>query len=123
MMYRTAGIFIVYFALTAAGVAAEFSASGFGDVRLILPPTTSSYLDGGLGKLRYGRGDSRPGAKLGEFVGEGTLTFGDSWALQADARISPEYGPAIDVIEGFARYAPKSENEWSWSARVGAFFP
>ena len=123
MMNRAAAIFIAYFVLTAPGGAAEFSASGFGDVRLVLPPTTSSYLDGGLGKLRYGRGDSRPGIKLGEFVGEGTLVFGDSWVLQADGRINPEYGPAVDLLEGFARFAPKSDSAWSWSARAGAFFP
>src|SRR5579871_269365 len=123
MMSRAVAIFIAYFALTAAGTAADFSFSGFGDVRLISPPDTRSYLDGGLGKLRYGSGDSSPDIKLGELVGEGVLSFGDGWSLQADARVNPEYGPAVDLLEGFAVYAPKAQSEWSWSVRAGAFFP
>ena len=102
--------------------AAEFHFTAFGDVRLIVPPDTDAYLDGGLGKLRFGADDPSPGAKLGDVIGEGSLTIDDDWTLQADARINPQYGPAVDLLEGFARYAPHSDGEWSWSVRAGAFF-
>jgi hypothetical protein len=108
-------------ATTSASAEVHFSA--FADARLIAPPVTNSYLDGGLGKLRFGADDPSPGFKLGEFVGEGTATYGDSWFVQADARISPKYGPAVDLLEAFAQFAPKSDSEWSWSVRAGAFFP
>jgi hypothetical protein len=106
-----------------SSAAAEVHFNGFADARLIVPPATNSYLDGGLGKLRFGSDDSSPSFKLGEIVGEGTATFGDDWLLQADARVSPQYGSAVDLIEAFAQFAPKSNGEWSWSVRAGAFFP
>jgi hypothetical protein len=123
MTFRAATILIALLLLSGAASAAEFDVTGFGDVRLISPAATKAYLDGGLGKLRFGAGDSRPAIKLGDFIGEGTLTFGDQWSLQADARISPDYGAFADLLEAFARYAPKTDNEWSWSVRAGAFFP
>ncbi len=123
MIIRTATFLLTFAALTNSGAAADFHITGFGDVRLVSPPVAAGYLDGGLGKLRYGADDPRPGIKLGDFVGEETATFGDAWALQVDARLNPQYGPAADLLEAFARFAPKSDSEWSWSVRAGAFFP
>lgn len=123
MTVRIATILFTFTALNSAAAAADFRFTGFGDVRLVLPPVTESYLDGGLGKLRFGADDPKPGVKLGDLVGEGTATFGEGWLVHLDGRLSPQYGAAVDLLEGFANYAPKSENEWSWSVRVGAFFP
>ncbi|MGZ6007723.1 MAG: hypothetical protein ACXWLO_00370 [Rhizomicrobium sp.] len=114
---------IAYFAVTGVCAAADFHFTGFGDVRLVSAPVTESYLDGGLGKLRYGADDPRPGVELCDVIGESTATFFDTLTLQADGRISRRYGPAVDLLEAFARYAPKSDSEWTWSVRAGAFFP
>ena len=103
--------------------AADIEFNGFADARLIVPPVTNSYLDGGLGKLRFGSDDSSPGLKFGEIVGEARARLGDSWFVQADARISPQYGSAVDLLEAYAQFAPKSDSEWNWSVRAGAFFP
>jgi hypothetical protein len=111
-----------YLAFACAGHAAEYSVHGFGDVRLIAPPSTRSYLDGGLGKLRFGEDDPSPTLKLGDWVAEGVVTE-DAWTLQADGRLSFEYGTALDLTQGFIRYAPKAETQWRWAARAGAFFP
>lgn len=123
MILRPVTILFVCLAACSTCAAAEFHFTGFGDVRLIAAPATDSYLDGGLGKLRFGADVPRPGLKLGDFIGEGIATFDDALSLQVDARINPQYGPAADLLEAFVSYAPKSENEWSWSARAGAFFP
>ncbi len=90
-----------------------------GDVRVVAPPATDAYLDGGLGKLRFGEDDAN--FKLGDVVGEASLT-GGPWSAQADARLNAEYGPAVDLLEAYVRYAPQSNTQWRWSARAGAFF-
>ncbi len=123
MIFRQVISLLVFSATASVCSAAEFRFNGFADVRLVVPPSTDSYLDGGLGKLRFGADDSNPGVKLGELVAEGSATFDDVWLVQADARVNPQYGPAVDLLEAFARYAPKSGDAWSWSVRAGAFFP
>src|SRR6185295_7741326 len=123
MSIRVVVCLTAYFVAGGVAAAAEFGVTGFADIRLVSPPLTDAYLDGGLGKLRYGADDPRPAIKLGEVIGEATVTFGDAWSVQADARLNPEYGPAIDLLEAVARYAPKATSEWAWSVRAGAFFP
>lgn len=108
--------------VTGVSRAADFHVAGYGDVRLVVPPATDAYLDGGLGKLRFGEDDANPGFKLGDLVAEATLQ-GEAWSAQADARLNTEYGPAVDLLEGFVRYAPAANTQWRWSARAGAFFP
>ena len=34
--------------------AVDFGFEGYGDLRLVAPPSTGAYADGDLGKLRYG---------------------------------------------------------------------
>ena len=99
---------------------ADVSFEGYGDLRLLAPPSTDAYLDGGLGKLRYGADDSS--VKFGDLVGALKASSGP-WSLQAEGRANAEYGPAVDLLDGFVRYAPPAASEWSWSARAGAFFP
>lgn len=123
MTFRAAFLVIACFAATEARAATEFHATGFGDVRFIAAPATDSYLDGGLGKLRFGADDPHTGLKLGDYIGEGTASFDSELFLQADVRISAQYGGAVDLLDAFAQYAPRSNSEWSWSMRVGTFFP
>ncbi|MBV9903285.1 MAG: hypothetical protein JO346_01750 [Alphaproteobacteria bacterium] len=106
--------------LTGVGHAAEFGFDGYADVRLVAPSGTRSYLDGGLGKLRFEHGDSN--IKLGDLYGE-VRASDDAWFALADIRISPEYGNGIDLTQVYVRYAPPSGTNWHWSARAGAFFP
>ena len=122
-MFRVVAIAILCAAWMSGVVAGEFHFTGFGDVRLVGPAGTDSYLDGGLGKLRFGADDPSPTAKAGDFIGEGSARFDDAWLIQVDAKISPQYGSAVDLLEAFAQYSPKSNSEWSWSVRGGAFFP
>ncbi len=123
MIVRAAPLLLTFYVLAGPAAAAEIHVTTFGDVRLVAPPVTGSYLDGGLGKLRYGADDPDPGIKFGEVIGEASATFGEGWSFQADGRINPQYGPAADLLEAFARYAPRSGSEWTWAVRAGAFFP
>jgi hypothetical protein len=119
-MFRRASIIgAALFIVTGVSDAADFHLAGYGDVRLVAPPATDAYLDGGLGKLRFGEDDAN--FKLGDVVAEASLA-GGAWSAQADARLNAEYGPAVDLLEAYVRYAPASNTQWRWSARAGAFF-
>jgi hypothetical protein len=107
--------------LAGPAAAADFEFSGYGDVRLIAPPSSDAYMDGGLGKLRYGSGDSN--FQLGDFVGEGRVLVTPELMMTATARANDDYGPALNLLEAYARYRPVSTDEWRWSVKVGAFFP
>ncbi len=120
MLLRASILLAAFAFVTGDSEAASFSVTGYGDVRLVAPPATDAYLDGGLGKLRFGADDAN--FKLGDLVGEAHLD-GSEWHAQADARLNAEYGPALDLLEAFATYAPAASTQWRWSVRAGAFFP
>jgi len=108
------------FAVSGPAQAAELRFDGYGELRLIAPPASDSYRDGGLGKLRFGADDTN--LKLGDIVGR--LRAGEgAWSFEADGRLESDYGPALDLLEGFVTYAPPSNTRWAWSVRAGAFFP
>ena len=104
----------------AAAQAAEVRFDGYADLRLVAPPSSDAYLDGGLGKLRFGADDAN--LKLGDIVGRLRAQDG-AWSFQSDGRLESEYGPAFDLLDGFVAYAPASNTQWDWSVRAGAFFP
>jgi hypothetical protein len=107
--------------LATPAAAADFSYEGYADFRLVSPPSTGSYLDGDLGKLRYGDDDAA--FQPGDIVGQGRVLLTPDLTATATARINTQYGPAVDLIEGYVRYRPVSTSEWRWSVKVGAFFP
>ncbi|MBL6937410.1 MAG: hypothetical protein ISS15_00085 [Alphaproteobacteria bacterium] len=106
--------------LATGASAAAIQFEGFADVRLVAPSAQHTYLDGGLGKLRYGEDDAN--LKSGNIVAE-LRGQQDNWFAQADGRIDTEYGIALDLTEAFIGYAAPSSTNWRWSMRVGAFFP
>ncbi|HVV64269.1 MAG TPA: hypothetical protein VHC42_02285 [Rhizomicrobium sp.] len=114
--------FILLVAVIAAPArAADFSFDGYGDARLVMPPSTESYIDGGLGKLRYSNGDEV--FQPGDVIGEGRLLVVPELTMVATGRINVQYGLVADLLEGYLRYRPVSTTQWRWSVKVGAFFP
>jgi len=101
--------------------AVDFGFEGYGDLRLVAPPSTGAYADGDLGKLRYGNGDEA--FQPGDLVGEGRALLTSELMATATARVNTQYGPGVDLIEGYVRYRPVSTTEWRWSVKAGAFFP
>lgn len=102
--------------------AVTFGASGYADIRLVLPAEEKSWMDGGLGKVRYGEGSS-PEAHLGEIVGEAHLLLTGEIMAQVVARIEPAQRTFVDVLEAYVRYRPVSLNQWRYTFKAGAFFP
>ncbi len=110
-------------AIVTPAEAVDFKFNGYADARLVLPPTDDSYLDGGLGKLRFGRDDGSPNLHLTEMVGEVHALVTPEFMATATGRIDPNYGPGVDLLEAWMRYRPVSTSVWRWSIKAGAFFP
>jgi hypothetical protein len=100
--------------------ALDFSFDGYADFRVISPAGERSWLDGGLGKLRYGPGDSR--VELGAGVGQGTVLFTPELMAVAVLRADSSQSTFVMPTEAYLRYRPVSLTPWRWSVKAGAFF-
>lgn len=116
-------VFAAAASLAGSAAAADVHIAGYADLRFVVPSTEDSYYRGDLSKLRYGYRDERVTAKLSDIVGEARILVTPEWTVTATGRISGDYGPAIDITEGFVRYRPVSTTAWRWSLKLGAFFP
>jgi hypothetical protein len=103
--------------------ASTFSFNGYADFRLVLPPSEKSWLDGGLGKLRYGASQPDPDFRFAEAVGQLTFAWTDELHFVAVARVEPQTPSGIDALEGYAAWRPQPFGDWGWSMKAGAFFP
>jgi hypothetical protein len=97
----------------------DLAITGYGDVRAVIAPNPQSWLDGGLGKFRYG-GKQKFGA---EAVAQADLTLDDGLHAVGVFRAEPETRSVADALEMYLRYAPASSGDVSWSMKAGAFFP
>src|SRR5258707_13484739 len=88
--------------------ALDLHVEGYGDLRLVAPPAQGSYLDGGLGKLRFGEDDAN--LKLGDLVGEVRAGEG-AGSLQGEGRLNAEYGPPGELLKGFDGVSPDATLE------------
>ena len=100
--------------------AVELDLSGYLDIRLIAPTGQQSWVEGGLGKFRFGDGQD---VRFGEAVGQADLTLLDGLSAEVTARAEPTDSSVVDLLEAYALYAPKPEGSLSWSVKAGAFFP
>lgn len=103
--------------------AADFSFDGYADLRAIFPSNQVSWLDGGLGKLRYGSEQSSPEFRVAEVVGQGVAQITPGLMAMAVVRYSPEQRTFLDVLEAFVRWRPVSTTPVRFSLEAGAFFP
>lgn len=120
-MQRMAAAVLVSAGLSAGAAQAQtVELAGYVDFRAAAAANETSWLDGGLGKTRFGGDDDAwsGGAAL-------TATFQLTPALLATATVQylPELERPLDLTEAFVRYRPVSITPWRWSAKAGAFFP
>ena len=92
-----------------------------GDIRAIPEKGERSWLDGGLGKTRYGEGDA--GLRLAETHLVGTLSVTGDLEAYAHIRAEAEQKTVLDVIEAFIRWQPEIGDDAPLTVKVGAFFP
>jgi hypothetical protein len=103
--------------------AVDFSLQGYADFRVVAPDNETSWIDGGLGKLRFGASQPDPNFRFTEAVAQGTVSFANDLRLVATVRVEPEQRTGVDALDAYLAYTPVSESGWNWSAKAGAFFP
>ncbi|HEY4939919.1 MAG TPA: hypothetical protein VII56_00705 [Rhizomicrobium sp.] len=103
--------------------AMDFSVDAYVDARLVLPPGEKSWLDGGLGKFRFGADQPTPNLRLVEAVAQGTLSITDELHAVGVLRLEPKQPSGIDVLETYLTWRPAASGDWRWSVKAGAFFP
>ena len=101
--------------------AAQWDFTGYADLRVVIPPEQDrSWLDGGLGKLRYGSGDSN--LQFGGAVGQASVLITPELVAEAVGRVESNQATPVDLLEAYIRYRPVSTTAWRWSVKAGAFF-
>lgn len=101
--------------------AVEFHVAGYGDLRSFVPSSERSWVDGGLGKTRFGSEHNTPGM-YGGALADVTAVIFPGLSFSAVAQVAPTQKVLVDFIEAFARYRPVSTNAWRYSFKGGAFF-
>ncbi|MEW6367060.1 MAG: hypothetical protein AB1714_20715 [Acidobacteriota bacterium] len=126
---------LVLIVLSAAAAAADDDSKrlrlrGLLDFRIGATDKTESWLDGGLGKLRYG-GDGRASgalARLSQCSILFSLRANDSTSVRAQVNIdadprSYDLGSRIQPIEAYLSYRPVLSPYLRLKTRAGLFFP
>jgi hypothetical protein len=104
----------------APALAQDFTAHGFIELRAATGSDDASWLDGGLGKSRFGADDA---------FGTGNAALAMHWQLTpslsvaAELQLAAQQDPALDVLDAYLAYRPVSTTPWRWSMKLGAFFP
>ena len=97
----------------------DLTISGYADLRGVAPTDQASYLQGGLGKFRYG-GKHYGGA---EGVLQAELKLGDLFHAVMLLRAEPQTPGVVDALETYLRYDDHGAHDLGWSVKAGAFFP
>ena len=103
--------------------AIDFSFEGYADARMIAPSGEKSWLDGGLGPLRFGANQPDPDFRFTEAVGQGDLAITPDLQAISVLRVEPEQRTGVDFLETYLAWRPQSSTNWQWSVKAGAFFP
>jgi len=107
-------------ALFAPCASAEIEASL--DLRLVQSSGRDSFLDGGLGKLRFDRDDE--GVQLGRARLAWRDSIGGNWHASVDLSAwSLDDHHAIDITEGWLEWRPVPTSAWRSNLKIGAFYP
>jgi hypothetical protein len=101
--------------------AQDFSLHGFVDGRLVSAADETGWMQGGVGKTRYGSGDGT--AHFGPAALVAAWQLAPEWRALADVRYQPQSGSTLELVEAFVRYRPVSTSAWRWSISAGEFFP
>jgi len=120
------GIFLVTLLLASPAAWAfdltdDLAITGYGDLRVVAPASQASWLDGGLGKFRYGGSDTK--LRAAEAVLQADLKLGGAWHVVSLLRAEPQTPGVVDPLETYLHYAPAADGDVSWSVKAGAFFP
>ena len=115
---------LILAALAAAATGAESDKAfpsvafrGLLDARLVQVDAESSWLDGDLGKTRYGQGHASTGLKLAEAALIVLPRFNWSTSGYLYLKADPEQDQAVDLVEGYLAYQPVSTRNYRLRTR------
>ena len=112
---------LLAWALAGTAHAQSFHVQGYLDLRAGgSDAEDDSWLDGGLGKTRFGNGD-RGMTGAGALAADWQLA--PSLLASAEAQYEPAARRPLDLIDAWLRWRPVSTTPWRWSAKAGMFFP
>jgi hypothetical protein len=97
----------------------DLTITGYGDLRVVAPTDQAGWLQGGLGKFRYGGGQNIGG----EGVAQAELRLDDQFHAVTVLRAEPQTPGVVDALETYLRYDDSDAGDLSWSVKGGAFFP
>jgi hypothetical protein len=97
----------------------DLTITGYGDLRVVAPTDQAGWLQGGLGKFRYGGGQNIGG----EGVAQAELRLDDQFHAVTVLRAEPQTPGIVDALETYLRYDDSDAGDLSWSVKGGAFFP
>src|SRR5258708_1850792 len=125
--YRSASLglaAVLCLASSTAAQAQDLTINGLADLRLVRPSGQSSWMQGGLGKLRFDDGGRQsPDLHIGQILADARLKLGPDALVFASVRYVPEQKTAVDLTEAYARYQPIATTSWLWSIKTGAVLP
>ncbi len=106
-------------ALAGGAHATEWDASL--DMRLVAADAPTSFQDGGLGIVRYGK--NRDGAQLGRVRLALSQEFGDLISFKADASAWGQHDRnPVDFTEAYLQLHPYPWGDWRGRVKLGAFY-
>jgi hypothetical protein len=94
---------------------------GLIDVRAALASNAEGWLEGGLGKTRYGRGESSLDIAEASLIIMPRLNY--ELSSYVHLAYAPEQFKELDVVEAFVNYRPVSTTANRYDVKVGMFFP
>src|SRR5580698_2013336 len=97
----------------ASANAIDFAFQGYVDLRLTLPDDQRTWIDGGLGKFRFGATQPYPDFRFAEAVGQVTLSITDDLRAVTTLRIEPEQRTGVDALDAYFAYTPTSAGDWN----------
>jgi hypothetical protein len=91
------------------------------DLRLVASDGRTSYLDGGLGKLRFD--EDHDGLQIGRVRAAWSQPIGESLNLHVDSSLWRfDDHNAIDLTEAYLEYRPVPQAGWRSRVKLGAFY-
>jgi hypothetical protein len=91
------------------------------DLRLVSPGGEPNWMEGGLGKLRWGGADSA--VQLGDAALVLEAPFAPAWFARATAQAQADDGSTLDLLDAWVRWRPVSTGRWRHALKAGLFFP
>jgi hypothetical protein len=93
--------------------------------RLVTTPPVISFLDGGLGKTRYGHTPRSIQARLSQAAVLGRFELRPDLSVNIQANLDAEhnFNRRMDLVEGALRYTPAIGDKLTLDVRAGLFFP